>query len=965
MKYLIVVILMLVSLCSAQTVINAITAPANASGLCWQNNALWCGAYGVNGDTIYKINPTDGTILKKLKWRTNADCYGLAFDTTNGGSLWVSDHSAGDSIFLIDTITGARIRALHANKTYMAGLANDGSALWHCCYYSPDGRAYHINKSTGAPFDSFDIAIIPQPWGATWDGQYLWICNDSGSSSGFQGTSRAYKYNVTTHQAIDSVRSPGIHPRGLAWDGQYLWGIANGTSPTGKVAYQIDLAGSGTPHISITPPAYNYGNVIFPNTANFMLNIANTGTAMLRISSIFSTNSVFYNPYLVLPCSLASSTNMNVQINFTPTAFQYYSGQLGIVSNDPVTETVYVNLSGQGVYSSPTLMPSETLHNFSDVRVHCVKDWYLRIVNQGYPQLMIDTIIFTNFNFFVGRTQFPLLINCLETTYVQVIARPINTGPMSCSLQMYNNGAPNPKNLRLVANGSNEVPVGGQMLWTYDFPENVICVAPIADINGDSILDVAAESYGTNMFGGKHLRTFWANSSGLGVTRWAVGDTGFTGGWGDECLIQGADYNNDGLADILLGTAWGDRSVYAINGRNGQVIWQYDTHSYDGVGGWVYCVRPMPDVNGDSVPDVIAGVGGNELVAGGPRCVYCLSGANGSVIWQCRVLDGIGSVEWVPDINGDYVPDVIAGAWGNSLDEKVYCISGLNGGVLWSHQCAGDVQSVISIPDLNGDYKREVIAGDWSGTVTCLSGLNGAQLWSASVGGWVVKLVPITDLVNTNRPGIAVAHVSGVNTFQVLNCTDGSLLWYYPIGGNIWSCDGIADLNNDGKREVLAGNQAGMVYCFNGANGNPFWSYNAGRLIYSVRAIADITFDGHPDILVGTQASSSTGIASAIAICSGSYVGVAEEQLNNIKNIISIYPRVSRTGFNINFGNLSISRISIYDAMGRIVKNYDKPSNAIIWNGRDQQNRMISHGIYFVKVEGKDISQIEKIIVMK
>lgn len=964
MKYFIVVMLFLVSLGFSQTVINAIPAPANASGLCWANNALWCGAYGTQGDTIYKVNPTTGAVMKRMRWRTSADCYGLAFDTINGGSLWVSDHSAGDSVFLIDTISGGRIRSFKANKTYMADLANDGQALWHCCYYSPDGRAYYIRKDNGLLIDSINIPSIPQPWGATWDGNYLWVCND-GNYGGFH---RIYKINTNTHQIVDSFASPGNRPMGIAWDGNYLWVIAIGTSPTGRVAYQIDLGGSGTPHIQITPTTYNFGNVIFPNTANFSLNIANTGTATLHIDTMFSNNSAFYNPYLVLPCTLAAGTNFNVQINFTPMAFQLYTGRIGIVSDDPVVETVYVNLRGQGVYSSPTLVPSETLHNFSDVRMGCVKDWYLRIVNRGYPQLMIDTIVFTNFNFFVGRMQFPILLNCLETTYVQIITRPNNSGPYSGNLQMYNNGTPNPMNLHLLAIGSTGIPVGGQMLWDYDYPDNVVCVAPIADINNDSILDVAAECYGTNMYGEKHLRTFWANSAGSGVSRWAIGDTSFTGSWGDDCLIAGADYNNDGVRDILLGTAWGDRSVYAINARTGQIIWQYDTHTYDGEGGWVYSVKPMPDVTGDSIGDVICGVGGNELPGGGPRCVYCLNGATGNVVWQCRVQDGIGSVDWTPDINGDYVPDVLAGAWGNSLDKKVYCISGLNGSVLWSHQCTQDVQSVITIPDINGDFKREVICGDWSGTVKCLSGINGSPLWTTSVGGWVVKLVAIPNLVSLNRPGIAVANVSGVTTFRVLDCTNGNVMWSYPIGGNIWTADAISDLNNDGKQEVITGNQAGMVYCFNGANGTPLWSYNAGRLIYSIRAINDISFDGNQDVLVGTQASSSTNVASLIAICSGSYTGAVAEQQGQLKGKVSVFPHISRTGFNISWDNLAVDKISVFDAMGRLIKDYDKPSRSItqiIWNAKDKNGKAVSHGIYFVKIEAKDFSEITKVIVVE
>jgi hypothetical protein len=73
---LLIVFTTVISLCSAWSVINAIDAPDNSSGLAWDGNYLWCGAYGVNGDTIFKLDPNDGTILKKIRWGQGVDSYG-------------------------------------------------------------------------------------------------------------------------------------------------------------------------------------------------------------------------------------------------------------------------------------------------------------------------------------------------------------------------------------------------------------------------------------------------------------------------------------------------------------------------------------------------------------------------------------------------------------------------------------------------------------------------------------------------------------------------------------------------------------------------------------------------------------------------------------------------------------------------------------------------------------------------
>jgi len=878
---LIALLILIGNITYAQTVINAIPTLSYPSGLCWDGTYLWYGRYGTTvTDSIYKIDPTNGNILKRFRWRpagwTSGSCYGLAFDTTNNGSLWVSTQVSGtptpnDTIFHIDTITGGRIGAVRTQKEYMAGLANDGQNLWHCVYYSPDGRVYKLNKTTGAATDSIDIPSIPQPWGATWDGQYLWVCNDSGSSSGFQGTSRAYKINVVTKQIIDSTKSPGIHPRGLAWDGTYLWIAAMMSgSPSGWGLYQIDLGGGGTPDIYISPTTYNYGYVPFDTISSFPLTISNVGTDTLTIDTIFSQNPVFYYSSVTFPIILAPTQNTIINVIFGPTTLQYYTANLGISSDDPDEETVYVALRGQGVYPDPTLSPGSTSYNYGDVRVNCFSDWLLRIVNQGYPILSIDSIKFTDARFFNQSITFPISLNCLETTYVQVITKPNSLGGYSGDMQIYSNSLPSPVTLSLSANGTLNNALGGDLLWEYDIPNRVRCVAQIADINNDGISDVAADA---DINGLKHLKTFLANSDNTGVVQWAVGDNDFTSGYGDECLIQGMDYNSDGVSDVLLGTAWGDRTVYAIDAKTGSIIWFYDSHVYDGEGGWVYSIKPMQDINGDGIGEVLAGIGGNSTPGGGPRSMYCFSGANGNIIWQFRTgIDGVGSVAWIPDVNNDGVTDAICGAYGNGYDKKVYCVSGASSGLvttpLWQYYCGGDVQSIITIPDINGDGKFDVVAGSWSDSVFGLSGANGQRLWATNIGSIVVKVTAIPDLIGPDRPGIAVACWG--NVFNVLDCRGGNVYWNYAIGSSTWTADAIRDVNNDGTLDVITGNQTpGTVYCFSGVDGSILWTYSVGKMIYSIRAINDVSFDGNQDVLVGTQVSGN--VAKVMAICGGNY----------------------------------------------------------------------------------------------
>jgi outer membrane protein assembly factor BamB len=947
-----------------QGVINAFTAPVNASGLAWDGNYLWCGAYGVNGDTIYKLDPVDGTILKKLRWRQNADSYGLTFDQ---GDLWVNDHLTGtDSIFRIDTITGARVHAFPAHKEYMAGLANDGTNLWHCLYYSPDGRAYKIEKTNGAAQDSIDIFSLPQPWGAAWDGAYLWVCNDGN----YGGAHRIYKIDVVSKQIVDSLDSPGNRPWGLTWDGSYLWVIARGTSPTGFVAYQIDLQGGGTPDIQVTPPSYDYGYVPFDTTFSFNLSIANVGTATLTIDTIYTLNPVFSTTPVTYPVLIAEGSAVNISVYCSPDTFTLYNSELLIISDDPVNETTYVPLTARGVFPGPHLAPGAISHNFGNLRVNCVDDWDVTMVNEGYPTLIIDSLIYNDVRFFTGSQAFPVSVSCLDTVVFQIITRADMGGAYSGIVEIYSNDPVSPNSIQLNAHGDTVLPQAGDLLWSCDFPDNVVCVAGIADINGDDVLDIAAEVYDAGIDLEKHMNTFWGNSCGHGVLRWGFGDDTTTGSWGDDCLIRGDDYNADGVKDIILGTAWGDRSVYTIDAVTGDVIWYYDSHWFDGEGGWVYSVRPMPDINGDDIGEVLAGIGGHDGGGAGPRSMYCFSGANGQIIWRLQAQDAIGSVEWIQDVNDDNVPDAICGAWGNSNDQKVYCVSGASSGVvytpLWSYYCGGDIQSVIAIPDITGDDKMEVVAGTWSDSVFCLNGATGTRIWATYVYGLVIKIVEIKDLIMSGVPGIGVAHIG--SSFEVLNALTGAVYWSYPMGSNVWTVDAIEDLDGDGKMDVLTGNQTpGVVYCFSGEDGEIIWSYNEGRLIFSVRSVDDISFDGHQDVIVGTQ--DGGGVAHLLAICGGTPgTGISKIAEQHIMNC-GVLPGIGRDHFDIFFrGPVALNEVSIYDAAGRLVRRYDSDLDNrehVIWNARDENGRAVAQGIYFVQIEGQDFGYRGKVVVIK
>lgn len=77
-------------------------------------------------------------------------------------------------------------------------------------------------------------------------------------------------------------------------------------------------------------------------------------------------------------------------------------------------------------------------------------------------------------------------------------------------------------------------------------------------------------------------------------------------------------------------------------------------------------------------------------------------------------------------------------------------------------------------------------------------------------------------------------------------------LWNYTTGGStgVWSSPAIADINNDGKLEIIFGADDRNVYCLN-RTGGKLWNSSIGYG-YSSPAIADLNGDGKLEILIGS-----------------------------------------------------------------------------------------------------------------
>ncbi len=187
------------------------------------------------------------------------------------------------------------------------------------------------------------------------------------------------------------------------------------------------------------------------------------------------------------------------------------------------------------------------------------------------------------------------------------------------------------------------------------------------DIDGDGKADVVV---GAEVGGGPRITTF-SGADGRILNNFFAFDANQRGG----TRIATGDFNGDGLADIVASTGQGvPTRIRVFNGANvTNTLQDYAPFETAFTGGITVAVG---DVNGDGVPDVIAGA----EIGGGPR-VQVFSGANNQPINSFFAFEESftgGARVAAQDINGDGLSDIVVGTGvGRVAQARIFNASGL------------------------------------------------------------------------------------------------------------------------------------------------------------------------------------------------------------------------------------------------------------------------------------------------
>ena len=259
----------------------------------------------------------------------------------------------------------------------------------------------------------------------------------------------------------------------------------------------------------------------------------------------------------------------------------------------------------------------------------------------------------------------------------------------------------------------------------------------------------------------------------------------------------------------------------------------------------------------------------------------------------------------VADVNADGKPDLIvangcaSGCTNNNINGSVGVLLGNGDGTFqtaMSYDSGGYGTDSVAVADLNGDGKLDIVVTSscansglqcvGNGVVGVLLG-NGDGTFQAvgtyNSGAYLAYSVAIADLNGDGKPDIVVANFCGSD-----NCAtgDGSIAVLlgngdgtfqtavnYGSGGSNPVSVAVADVNGDGKPDVVALNGSSAAVGVLLGNGDGTFqtatSYPTGEAGDDALVVVDINGDDKPDVVVASPCTATCNSYGSVSVLLG------------------------------------------------------------------------------------------------
>jgi len=313
------------------------------------------------------------------------------------------------------------------------------------------------------------------------------------------------------------------------------------------------------------------------------------------------------------------------------------------------------------------------------------------------------------------------------------------------------------------------------------------------------------------------------------------------------------------------------------------IVREWDGEAAGDQFGWI--ARVIGDVDGDGKNDFVTSAPTKNVRGENAGRIYVYSGGTGALIWSVDGAPGdqLGTgLESAGDIDGDGVPDVVAGA--PSID-TAYVYSGRDGRALLTlhGEAKGDNfgDHVASAGDVDGDGHADIIVGApannaggkgagrayvYSGTgerLLLLTGERAGDAFGSTVAGYAdgkhcVLVVGAPGAGPSNKGRVYVYRdLSAHPAFVIDADSTGVALGYMFVSvlGDV-DGDGVPDVFASDWSDASKGPRTGKTYIYSGRTGRRLYALTgetAGESFGTTQSVAgDVNGDGHADLIVGS-----------------------------------------------------------------------------------------------------------------
>jgi hypothetical protein len=378
-----------------------------------------------------------------------------------------------------------------------------------------------------------------------------------------------------------------------------------------------------------------------------------------------------------------------------------------------------------------------------------------------------------------------------------------------------------------------------------------------------------------------------------------------------------------------------------------------------------YSVPAFSDWNADDLPDLLVGEGG--LGFPGKVRVYLNSGTRG--------LPAFGDFYFVQAVGGDLTVEA-SGCMGlfmrvvywDADDRKDLLIGTTDGEVLLYRNTGTDAEPVFD-------------AG-----VNLQVGSPAAKI-NIDVG---IRATPICrDWDNDGRRDLVVGAFDGKIHLFLNTGTDTEPEYQTEIfaqdsGGDLTipgyrTCPVVADLNDDGRKDLLSGNTNGQLLLYHnvGTDAAPSFAGYEEVLAAGVPIdlpgtptsrpfLCDWTGDGLLDVLIGA------GDGKVHLFSGDPLVSVASPSLQPSCGLLAPWPNPFNPRVNISFEVTAAVpvHLAVYDMRGRAValladQVFPAGRHHLRWEGENSNGRVLPSGVYFLRMNTQGTTRSQKLILVR